>query len=128
MKELSGATLPSEATEADTLTDLALDLRWTWNHSADELWGRLDPDLWELTQNPWVVLQTVSRERLKTVSDDPAFRGRVDELLREKREAEQSSGWFQKAHPNSPLSLVAYFSMEYMLGEALPIYSGGLGN
>jgi glycogen phosphorylase len=112
----------------DSLVELALNLLWTWNHSSDELWGRLDPDLWELTQNPWVVLQTVSRERLKTVSADPAFRSRIDELLREKREAEQSPGWFQKAHPNSPLSLVAYFSMEYMLSEALPIYSGGLGN
>src|SRR6202158_802186 len=91
---------------SDPLAELALNLRWTWNHSADELWGRLDPDLWELTQNPWVVLQTVSQERLKTVSADPAFRSRVDELLPEKREAEQSPGWFQKAHPDSPLSLV----------------------
>ena len=30
--------------------------------------------------------------------------------------------------PDSPLRLAAYFSMEYMLSEALPIYSGGLGN
>ena len=27
-----------------------------------------------------------------------------------------------------PLSCVAYFSMEFMLSEASPIYSGGLGN
>ena len=120
-----GADTPDTS---DPLAELALNLRWTWNHSADELWGRLEPDLWDLTQNPWLVLQTVSRERLKAVSDDPAFRSRVDELLREKREAEQSPGWFQKAHPNSPLNLVAYFSMEFMLSEALPIYSGGLGN
>ena len=69
---------------SESLAELALNLRWTWNHSADELWGRLDPDLWELTQNPWVVLQTVSQERLKTVAADPAFRSRVEELLREK--------------------------------------------
>ena len=31
-------------------------------------------------------------------------------------------------HPQSPLTCVAYFSMEFMLSEALPIYSGGLGN
>jgi starch phosphorylase len=36
--------------------------------------------------------------------------------------------WFQKTHPTSALECVAYFSMEYMLSEALPIYSGGLGN
>ena len=35
---------------------------------------------------------------------------------------------FSKRYPQSPLSCVAYFSMEFMLSEALPIYSGGLGN
>lgn len=35
---------------------------------------------------------------------------------------------FQKISPQSPLTCVAYFSMEFMLSEALPIYSGGLGN
>src|SRR6266849_10489286 len=119
---------PSETRESDALAELALNLRWSWNHSADELWGRLEPELWELTQNPWVVLQTVSQEKLQAVSADPAFRKRVDEILQEKREAEQSARWFQKSYPDSPLKLVAYFSMEYMLSEALPIYSGGLGN
>jgi hypothetical protein len=37
---------PSETTTLDALTDLALDLRWSFNHSADKLWERLDPDLW----------------------------------------------------------------------------------
>ena len=119
---------PSETRESDALVELALNLRWSWNHSADELWGRLEPELWELTQNPWVVLQTVSQERLQSAWADPAFRKRVDELLQEKREAEQSARWFQKTYPDSPLKLVAYFSMEFMLSEALPIYSGGLGN
>ena len=35
---------------------------------------------------------------------------------------------FSKPTRRSPLSCVAYFSMEFMLSEALPIYSGGLGN
>ena len=35
---------------------------------------------------------------------------------------------FSRTHPQSALSCVAYFSMEFMLSEALPIYSGGLGN
>jgi starch phosphorylase len=118
----------AETQASDALTELALDLRWSWNHSTHELWGRLDPELWELTQNPWVVLQTVSREQLRKVSADPSFQKRLAELQREKREAEQSQGWFQKTHGDSALSAVAYFSMEYMLSEALPIYSGGLGN
>ena len=35
---------------------------------------------------------------------------------------------FSTPIPHSPLTCVAYFSMEFMLSEALPIYSGGLGN
>ena len=35
---------------------------------------------------------------------------------------------FSRSTRRSPLSCVAYFSMEFMLSEALPIYSGGLGN
>jgi starch phosphorylase len=121
-------TFPSETLGADALAELALNLHWSWNHSSDELWGRLDPELWEMTQNPWLVLQTVSRERLQAVSADPDFRRRLDEVMQEKREGERASRWFQNTHPDSPLNLVAYFSMEYMLSEALPIYSGGLGN
>ena len=121
-------TLPSERSEEDALTELALNLRWTWNHSADELWGRLEPDLWELTQNPWLVLQTASQQRLHELWSETSFRQRVEELLAEQRAASQTPRWFQTAHADSPLRLAAYFSMEYMLSEALPIYSGGLGN
>jgi starch phosphorylase len=113
---------------SDSLAELALDLRSSWNHGTDEVWRRLDPALWELTQNPWVVLQTVAKDKLRSVLADATFRGKIDELLRVKHAAEEEPAWFQKNHPQSPLKRVAYFSMEYMLSEALPIYSGGLGN
>ncbi|MGA2882698.1 MAG: alpha-glucan family phosphorylase [Bryobacteraceae bacterium] len=117
-----------ENPQYDALVELALNLRWSWHHSSDELWGKLNPELWELTQNPWTVLQAASQKRLDEVCADPAFARRIDELLREKRESLQRPTWFQSQHPGTPLELVAYFSMEYMLSEALPIYSGGLGN
>ena len=120
--------LPTEVEGFDALAILALDLRCSWNHGADKLWRRLSPDLWELTQNPWVVLQTVSREHLTNTLADPAFRKSVDDLVAAKRCDEEAPAWFQQQHPNSALTCVAYFSMEFMLSEALPIYSGGLGN
>jgi starch phosphorylase len=120
--------LPTEIEGFDSLAELALDLRWSWNHATDKVWQRLDPELWELTQNPWVVLQTVSRDHLERVLADPAFRKNVDDLLRAKRQAAETPAWFQQRHPQAPLTCVAYFSMEFMLSEALPIYSGGLGN
>jgi starch phosphorylase len=112
----------------DSLAELALDLHWSWNHSTDEVWRQLDSALWEFTQNPWVVLQTVSKDKLKSVLADPTFRKKVDDQLQAKRQAAEAPAWFQKSYPQSPLKCVAYFSMEFMLSEALPIYSGGLGN
>ena len=120
--------LPTEVEGFDSLAELALDMRWSWNHATDEVWRALDPVLWELTQNPWVVLQTVSRDQLERVLADPAFRKNVDDLLQAKRQAAETPAWFQQKHPQAPLTCVAYFSMEFMLSEALPIYSGGLGN
>jgi len=121
-------TPPSAAAISEALTDLALDLRWSFNHSADQLWERLDPELWDLTHNPWVVLQTVSQQRLQAATTEPEFQKLLADVNRERKSAEQSAGWFQQAHPRSGLTGVAYFSMEFMLSEALPIYSGGLGN
>ncbi|MEO6848161.1 MAG: alpha-glucan family phosphorylase [Chthoniobacterales bacterium] len=120
--------LPAKAEGFDSLAELALDMRWSWNHGTDEIWRQLDPELWELTRNPWVVLQTVSRDHIERVLADSAFRKSMDDLLQATHQAAGKPAWFQRKHPNSPLTCVAYFSMEFMLSEALPIYSGGLGN
>jgi len=122
------SVLAADVEGYDSLLELALDMRWSWNHSTDEIWRALDPVLWNLTQNPCVVLQTISRDRLKRAFADSAFRKKVDELLQTKRRTADEPAWFQKAHPQAPLTGIAYFSMEFMLSEALPIYSGGLGN
>jgi len=112
----------------DALAELALNLRWSWNHATDDVWRQLDSELWDLTHNPWVVLQTASVDRIEHKLAETAFRKGVDDLLETRRRALSDPAWFQKAHASSPLTCVAYFSMEFMLSEALPIYSGGLGN
>jgi glycogen phosphorylase len=119
---------PTEVEGFNILAELALDMHLYWNHSADEVWKQLDPDLWGQTYNPWVVLQTISRDRLQKTLADPDFRKRLDDLLQSKNQEEAYPAWFRQKYPQSPLSTVAYFSMEFMLSEALPIYSGGLGN
>ncbi len=112
----------------DALTELALDLRWSWNHASDEIWRALDPTLWHLTRHPYTVLQAISRDEVERRLADPALRAKVDALVQTRREEAAAPGWFQQKHPQAPLGTVAYFSMEFMLSEALPIYSGGLGN
>ena len=77
--------LPADAEGFNSLAELALDMRWSWNHAADDLWRQLDPALWELTCNPWIVLRTVSKDKLQRLSADLAFRKKVDELVRSRR-------------------------------------------
>jgi starch phosphorylase len=108
------------------LAELALDLRWSWSHATDPLWERIDPDLWNLTRNPWLILQSISSTHLQTLADDPAFKRQLKQHLQQLQEDAQGPDWFTQAHPKSSLR-VAYFSMEFGLSEALPIYSGGLG-
>ncbi|HET7212183.1 MAG TPA: alpha-glucan family phosphorylase, partial [Terriglobia bacterium] len=120
--------LPQEIEGFDSLAELALNMRWSWNHATDEVWRRLDPRLWEITHNPWVVLQTVSRDQIERLLADPVFRRNVDGLVEVSRQATKAPAWFQQNYPQGSLTCAAYFSMEFMLSEALPIYSGGLGN
>lgn len=116
--------LPAELVE---LRELALDLRWSWSHVADKLWQDIDAELWRRTHNPWLILQTISGKRLQQLAEDPEFRALLQDLRDEQRAAKSTPAWFQQTWPDSELSRVAYFSMEFGLSEALPIYSGGLG-
>jgi len=119
--------LPTKIAGFEQLASLALDMHWSWNHASDSLWRKLDPELWELTRNPWAVLQTVAHARIEALLAEPEYRQEVDRLLGI-QQALSAPAWFQQQYPKSDLKCIAYFSMEFMLSEALPIYSGGLGN
>jgi starch phosphorylase len=108
------------------LAEVGLDLRWSWSHATDPLWERLDPELWNLTRNPWLILQSVSYTRLEALARDADFKKQVNEQVKAHRKNLEEASWFSETHADAPLT-VAYFSMEFGLSEALPIYSGGLG-
>lgn len=117
-------TLPSGL---EALWELALDLRWTWSHATDQLWAQLNPEVWEHTQNPYFILQSVSQSRLAHLADDDHFKQELQKLLTQRQHYLHDPGWFGREWgPRGPKGVV-YFSMEFGLGEALPIYSGGLG-
>jgi len=93
----------------DSLAELALDMRSSWNHDTESIWRQLDPVLWELTQNPWVVLQTTSREKLHRVLADPAFRKDVEDLVKAMEGRGEGAAWFQQSHSQSVLNLRRLF-------------------
>ena len=119
-----GRPLPSPLSP---LTELALDLRWTWSHAADDLWRALDDKLWEATRNPWFVLMEASASRLSELSKDSAFLDHLGRLVKERTSYLRAPSWSACRSASFEGSTVAYFSMEFGLGEALPLYAGGLG-
>jgi len=119
---------PSTPSEVRSILEgLAFDLRWTWCHEADALWIRIDPERWARTQNPLMILHALSAQRLAELADDAPFVAHLLDLNRARADYSQGETWFQKTCPGVDLSGVAFFSMEFGLGEALPIYAGGLG-
>ena len=103
------------------LEELAKNLWWVWNSEAKALFRDLNPDLWRSTgENPVMVLQQLSSERLEEVIADKDMMGRLKRVY----------GMFKDymAKPmRTDIPSVSYFSMEYGLCNALKIYSGGLG-
>ncbi|MEJ2685592.1 MAG: alpha-glucan family phosphorylase [Gammaproteobacteria bacterium] len=109
------------------LAELAVDLRWDWNHSADQLWKTVDEELWAATGNPWLILESVSGRRLEELARDSGFRAELDRQVKKRRDSLSKPTWCGGVCKPAELGTVAYFSMEFGLSESLPIYSGGLG-
>jgi starch phosphorylase len=109
------------------LTELALDLRWTWSHAGDTLWQMVSPETWENTRNPWIILQDIPQERLEQLAADTRFTDELQRLVHERDRYIQELSWYGRQHGGSTMQTVAYFSMEFGLGEGLPLYAGGLG-
>ncbi len=109
------------------LATLALDLRWSWNHGADALWRQVSPELWQASANPWLILETVSDQRLKILSTDTGFIEKLQQQLAMRKAHFGGKSWFDKTMEGAFSGHIAYFSMEFGICESLPIYSGGLG-
>jgi starch phosphorylase len=111
----------------DAVYELALDLRWMWSHEGDQLWSAVNPALWVHRQNPWPMLQSVSRVDLERLAQNSEFMEELRRLADAHQQYLNRAGWFRENYADGTLGPVAYFSMEFGLGEALPLYAGGLG-
>ncbi len=116
--------LPSELAG---LEDLAADLLWLSNTGSDKIWQMMDAKLWGAITNPWFLLESVSETRLEQLRGNPVFLEELQNQLGKRKAYLECPTWFDTTHSLHGLGHIAYFSMEFGLGEALPIYSGGLG-
>jgi len=111
------------------LGELAYNLWWTWNPDVQQLYKRIDSDLWEQTShNPVRFLRNVKRAKLNAVTHDSHYLDFYDRsLLAFDQYLEREDTWYQENHGHVDNELIAYFSSEFGLHETLPIYAGGLG-
>lgn len=111
------------------LYDIAYNIWLFWNPGAMKLFIRMDPDLWDKTRhNPVKMLGEVSQERLEELANDEGYVvqvARIRETLNSYVDKVTIRDNKQPDRVKDPS--IAYFSLEYGLTEALPIYSGGLG-
>lgn len=112
------------------LEELAYNLWWSWNSEAQELYGRLDPDLWEqVNHNPIKLLHRIEQEKLDSAASDPTYLAAYAEVLAafDHYMSPETPTWYSTHYGDKKDQIIAYFSAEFGLHEALPIYSGGLG-
>src|SRR5258708_1947521 len=113
---------PALPASLQRMSELALNLHWSWNHSLRSLFRRLDPVIWKASNhNPIVMLGRVSQAPPERAAADPRY------LALYRRACEDHDAYLAVASTRPSNMLVAYFSMEYGLLDCMPIYSGGLG-
>ncbi len=107
--------------ELERLSEIARNIWWAWNFEATELFRDLDPELWkECGQNPVLLLERMSYEKLEALAKDKVILRRMNEVYTKFRD-------YMDVKPDEQRPSIAYFSMEYGLSSVLKIYSGGLG-
>jgi starch phosphorylase len=121
--------IPYLPARIEGLSELAMNLWWSWSREARRLFRSIDPALWHLTRhNPLELLCRIDPERLAACASDSDFLRGYDEVLtRMRHEISSGDTWFRKAHPELDGRPVAYFCAEFGLHSSVPIYSGGLG-
>ena len=123
----------------EPLDRLAGNLRWSWDRPTRELFTGIDPRVWdEGGHDPRRVLAETPTARLEELAADPAFLERLSAVTAALDAYESLPRWFQAQLAKGAIpatggesdldgGVVAYFSPEFGIAEAVPQYSGGLG-
>jgi len=113
------------------LYELAYNLWCSWNYEAVNLFYRIDAKRFrDMHHNPVQLLLSLPAERIHELSHDKGF---LFELDRVWQKFDQYVNYRKNPKEQNGVKLgkddiVAYFSMEFGLHEAIPIYGGGAGH
>ncbi|MEX1247501.1 MAG: alpha-glucan family phosphorylase [Anaerolineales bacterium] len=113
----------------DRLGELAYNLWWTWQPSAQDLFARIEPLLWDrVGHNPILFLREVPAGQLLAAAQNLDYVDLYDAVLAAFDAYMKSQDtWFKKNYPQYEHAPIVYFSTEFGLHETLPMYAGGLG-
>jgi starch phosphorylase len=120
---------PKLSEELKPLEELAYNFWWTWNYELQDLFKRINYDLWyELGRSPVKLLRRVKQKRIDELSKDRDFLNELNRIYKKfKNYMKNEETWLNKNHSGAKEKTIAYFCMEYGIHESFPIYSGGLG-
>lgn len=120
--------VPALPSQLERLREIAMNLRWAWDHEAIGLFRRLDRDLWvDAGRNPVRMLAVIDQARLEQAAADEEFLAHLDRVHSDlQRYLAAEDTWFGREHGGTDVS-VAYFSAEFGVTDALKIFAGGLG-
>src|SRR4051794_23133192 len=103
-----------------------MNLRWSWNPDALDLFESVDPQTWEsVGHDPGRLLGEVGAQRLAALAKDRTFLGRLQDAYDDLQRYLTEPRWYQRL--KDVPQAIAYFSPEFGITEVLPQYSGGLG-
>jgi starch phosphorylase len=110
------------------LLPIATNLRWSWDPRAVELFRWVDHDAWERAEHdPVRMLGMVSKDRFEKLAEDGPLMSFLASVAEDLESYLAEPRWFQARKGRVKPKQIAYFSPEFGVSEALPIYSGGLG-
>ncbi len=112
---------PNLPMEFKGLEEISMNLWWSWNYEARELFEMIGTGLFKRAEyNPVKLLKEVSIDRFNDLKNNNDF-------VTKYRHVYSQFNAYMAEKPKAESMKIAYFSMEFGLAAAVKIYSGGLG-
>lgn len=109
------------------LNEISMNYWWSWNQKTWSIFSTLNPQVWNETRNPILVLKTTKKlEEKLTPEIQKQIHAEFKKFKAYMNRGHEKTTWYAKNHSDLK-GPIAYFSAEFGIHEALPIYSGGLG-
>lgn len=127
MKPVAKFTVaPTLPKNVERLKELAYNYWWSWNAEGEELFARIDRELWEeVNHNPVLLISRLPQEQLNKLASQDEFTSYLEYVYERFRQYMSGKTWFSTVAKET--GTIAYFCAEFGINESFQNYSGGLG-